>query len=192
MISVIIKKSNTFYNIFLANVNTIKGDNMLLYIIIFISKVLENSVATLRIIVVANGKKILGAILQGIVSIIWICVTGMVVINVLKDPFKIIAFALGSTVGSYLGSYIEEKIALGNKMLTIISRNKLEGQINNRIKSVKVISTHGYIQNKKINISYIIISRKKINKIISIIKDIDKNSLIISNNIVNLCPKQKK
>ena len=49
--------------------------------------------ATLRIIVVANGKKLLGAILQGLVALVWVCITGVVVTNILENPFKIIAFA---------------------------------------------------------------------------------------------------
>ena len=66
---------------------------MFLYIIIFLSKVVENMLATLRIIVVANGKKLLGAILQGLVALVWVCITGVVVTNILENPFKIIAFA---------------------------------------------------------------------------------------------------
>lgn len=80
------------------------------YLIIFIFKIVENSLSTLRIIVVANNKKLLGAILQGIISLIWIFSTGLVVINIQKDPLKIIAFTSGSIIGSYIGSIIEEKI----------------------------------------------------------------------------------
>ena len=77
---------------------------MLIYIFIFISKIIENALATLRFIVVANGKKLLGAFLNGIIALIWIFVTGIVIINVKEDPIKIIMFCLGSIVGSYLGS----------------------------------------------------------------------------------------
>lgn len=82
---------------------------MLIYIAIFFSKILENALSTLRLIVVSNGKKKLGALLQGIIALIWIFVTGVVIININKDIFKIIFFCLGSLVGSYLGSILEEK-----------------------------------------------------------------------------------
>ena len=80
-----------------------------LYIGIFISKVLELTLSTLRLILVTKGKKKTGALLQGIVALIWILVTGVVIIDIKKDLFKIVFFILGSTVGSYLGSLIEEK-----------------------------------------------------------------------------------
>lgn len=66
----------------------------MIYIGIFISKILENTLSTLRIIVVSNGKKKLGAILQGIVALIWIFVTGVVIININKDIFKVIFFVI--------------------------------------------------------------------------------------------------
>ena len=97
----------------------------MIYIGIFISKILENTLSTLRIIVVSNGKKKLGAILQGLVALIWIFVTGVVIIDINEDIVKIIFFVIGSIAGSYLGSLLEEKIALGTN-LVIIKSNKLD------------------------------------------------------------------
>ena len=161
---------------------------MFLYLIIFFSKVIENAVATLRIIVVANGKKILGAILQGIVSIVWICITGVVVVNILKDPFKIVAFALGSIVGSYLGSIMEERIALGNKMLIAISSANYEENITKKIREQKfaVTSTLGKGRDQEKVILFILVPRKKAKEVSSLLKNIDPNILIISENAFHI------
>ena len=91
--------------------------NIILYLIIFLAKTIELALGTLRLIVVANGKKKLGAILQGVIAVGWIYITGIVVTNINKDPLKVIAFALGSLFGSYIGSLIEEKMAMGSNML---------------------------------------------------------------------------
>lgn len=161
---------------------------MFLYIIIFLSKVVENMLATLRIIVVANGKKLLGAILQGLVALVWICVTGVVVTNILKDPFKIIAFALGSMVGSYLGGVLEEKIAIGKKLLLIIINNNNEEKIVKKIRenNFAVTSTIGKGKDNNKAILFSMIPRKQIKSIIKIIKSIDTDALIISQNAFNI------
>jgi len=52
-----------------------------MYLLIFSSKVIENALATLRLIVVANGKKLIGSFLNLIISIIWIISTSLVVQN---------------------------------------------------------------------------------------------------------------
>ena len=102
---------------------------MILYFLIFFSKIIENTLSTLRIIVVANGKKKLGAILQGIVALVWIFVTGVVIVDIGKDPIKVIFFCLGTIIGSYLGSIIEEKISIRNNTLVCIISNKYEKRI---------------------------------------------------------------
>ena len=65
---------------------------MWIYLAIFFSKIIENAVGTLRLIVVANGKKKLGALLQGIVALVWIFGTGIVIVDINKDIFKIVIF----------------------------------------------------------------------------------------------------
>ena len=161
---------------------------MFLYIIIFLSKVVENMLATLRIIVVANGKKLLGAILQGLVALVWVCITGVVVTNILENPFKIIAFALGSMVGSYLGGVLEEKIAIGKKLLLIIIDSNNEEKIVKKIRNnnLAVTSTKGKGKDNNKAILFCMIPRKQIKNIIKIIKSIDTNSLVISQNAFNI------
>lgn len=161
---------------------------MLLYIIIFIAKVIENAVGTLRLIVVANGKKVLGAILQGIIAIIWICVTGLVVTKITEDPFKIVAFALGSIVGSYLGSILEEKIALGNNLLMIIIEQRNEATLTQKIreKNYAVTVIDGKGKDTMRSILLVFLPRKSIKVITKLTNEIDNNSLILSENAFNI------
>ncbi len=149
---------------------------MLIYFFIFFSKIIENTLSTLRIIVVANGKKKLGALLQGIVALVWIFVTGIVITNINKDIFKIIFFVLGSIVGSYLGSIIEEKIALGYLIVMCITRKKYENEIKDKLKDYKIIT----LSQGDSTILHVFTKRKDANKIKNIISDIDKNATIIS------------
>ena len=161
---------------------------MLIYMAIFFSKIIENAVATLRLIVVANGKKKLGALLQGIVALVWIFVTGIVIVNINKDLFKVVFFVLGSIVGSYLGSIIEEKIALGMNMLICITKEKYEDKIKNKLNNYQITTICENDNNYSVLL--IVLKRKEINKISEILKSIDKDIIIISekaktiNNIV--------
>ena len=171
------------YNFFIFFNNNI-GDCMLIYITIFISKIIENTLSTLRLIVVSNGKKKLGAILNGIIALIWIFVTSIVIVNINKDPIKIIAFSIGSTFGSYLGSLLEEKLAMGSNMLMCIINKNYEDNIKNKLNNYKITT----ICEKDSNfiILLIFIKRSKIKYIINIIKSIDNNSIIFSEKAKNL------
>lgn len=155
-----------------------------IYLIIFISKITENALSTLRIILIANGKKILGAILQGLIALVWTFSTGLVVINVLEDPIKIIAFTLGSLIGSYIGSIIEEKLALGTNMITTVIKKELSNKIMTTLKKqgYEVIILNGKNQDKFKDILIIMVERKKRKEIIKLIKNIDKKATIIIEN----------
>ena len=161
---------------------------MLLYIAIFFSKIIENALSTLRLIVVANGKKKLGAILNGIVALVWIFVTGIVIIDVNKDLLKAVFFVIGSIVGSYLGSIIEEKIALGSNMLICITKEKNEKKIKNKLNDYQITTICE--KDNNYSVLLIVLKRKEILKITKILKRIDKDIIIISekaktiNNIV--------
>lgn len=145
----------------------------MIYLYIFISKILENTLATLRIIVVANGKKKLGALLQGMVATLWILVIGIIVTNINKDIFKIICFITGSIVGSYTGSVLEEKIALGNVLIIVKSNNI--NIIKKHYKKKKITTYSNYI--------CFITKRRKIKKVIKEITNLDKECKIITERI---------
>lgn len=161
---------------------------MLIYLAIFLCKIIENAIATLRLILVSNGKKKLGAILQGIVALVWIFGTGIVIVNINKDLFKIVVFIIGSIIGSYLGSIIEEKIALGSNMLICITKEKFENIIKKELNDYKITTICE--KNNNYSVLLIVLKRKEINKITNILKNIDKDIVIISekaktiNNIV--------
>ena len=146
----------------------ILGDYMI-YLGIFISKILENTLSTLRIIVVSNGKKKLGAILQGMVALIWIFVTGVVIININKDIFKIIFFIIGSIVGSYLGSLLEERIALGTNL--VIIKSKKINELKYMFKKYNIIIKDDYLM--------FLAKRKKTKDIVDKTLNIDFNSKVI-------------
>ena len=146
----------------------------MIYIIIFLCKVIENTLTTLRIILISSGKKLIGALIQGVVALIWIFSTSLVIIDIEKDLFKIVCFVLGSIIGSYFGSILEEKIALGTIMIIINS----DINLNNILSKYKVTTYNNY---------YIMTCKRKIkNKIIKEVKKINENATIINLRIKKL------
>ena len=123
------------------------------YLIIFLLKIVENTIATLRLIIVANGKKLLGAVLNFIMSIVWVISTSLVVQN-FKNILNILFFSLGCFVGSYLGSLIETKIGIGSNMLLINSCNS-----NEIINLLNKNNYKSYITND--NTIMVLVERKK-------------------------------
>lgn len=142
------------------------------YLIIFLLKIVENTIATLRLIIVANGKKLLGAVLNFIMSIVWVISTSLVVQN-FKNILNILFFSLGCFVGSYLGSLIETKIGIGSNMLLINSCNS-----NEIINLLNKNNYKSYITND--NTIMVLVERKKRKNILDLIYKVDSKAIIIS------------
>ena len=157
--------------------------NILIYMAIFVFKIIEDALATLRLIVVSNGKKKLGAILQFVVTLIWIILTGTVLMGLQKDVFKAIAFAFGALFGSYLGSVLEEKMALGTNVFMVEVNND---KANNLIKVLKN-ENFRISKIKSGNDGKIILMitgpRKQTNKVVSIIQKVDDKAIILSEKV---------
>lgn len=151
---------------------------MVTYILIFIAKITENCLSTLRLILVANGRKMIGAILQGVITLIWLWSAATVITNINDDIYKIIFFILGSFIGSYLGSLIEEKIAFGNNLL-MITMDKYKGyhliDIISDIYNVNILKE----DDSKL-IMLIIIPRKKRHNVVNLINLLDKDADIFT------------
>lgn len=151
------------------------------YFIIFSLKVIENALATLRLILVSNGKKLEGAILIFVTSIIWVLTAGMVIVNINEDIFKVLFFCLGSFVGSYVGSYIENKLALGsNLIICIIDKEELPIIDKLRDKGYGITTLPGYGKDSEKYVLLIFEKRKKRIEITNEIIELTNSCMIIS------------
>ena len=157
--------------------------NILIYISIFVFKIIEDALATLRLIVVSNGKKKLGAILQFVVTLIWIILTGTVLMGLQKDIFKAIAFAVGALFGSYLGSVLEEKMALGTNVFIVELNYKKALELIKILEEEKFQISKFRSSNQENVILMITGARKQTKKIVSTVKEIDKEAIILSEKV---------
>jgi len=162
--------------------------NILIYAGIFIFKAIEEALRTLHIIVVSNGKKWLGAVVQFFVAIIWLVVTGTVIVDIKEDPFKIVFYALGSLIGSFLGSELEEKIALGYIVLMVEVNNDISKPLTKRLKKSRfnIKSVRG--SKDETNLLMITAKRKKTDDVINIIRSFDKDAEIMTEKIKVINP----
>ena len=100
-----------------------------------------------------------------------------------KDIFKAIAFAFGALFGSYLGSVLEEKLALGTNIFMVEIDNSNADKLIYNLESEKFHTSKIKSGNDGNIILMIMGARKKTNKVVSIIRNIDKNAIILSEKV---------
>jgi len=89
------------------------------YILIFIARVADVTLSTIRTLMVVQGRKTQAAFIGFFEVIIYVVALGKVV-DSLNNPFNLLAYGLGFACGNYVGIMVENKIALGNLGAQII------------------------------------------------------------------------
>lgn len=92
---------------------------LLEYLLIFFARVCDVTLSTVRMILVVRGKRYPAAAIGLVEASIYITALGRVMRNI-DDPLKVLAYGLGFASGTLLGSWVEERLALGHVTLEVI------------------------------------------------------------------------
>ncbi|WML37837.1 DUF5698 domain-containing protein [Clostridium sp. OS1-26] len=153
---------------------------MLIYMFIFFAKIIEVSLMTIRTVLITRGEKLYGSLIGFIEVSIWLYVIGKVLVNIDKDPIKMVVYALGFTCGNYIGCILEEKLALGIVTINLISSEedgkKLAELLRDQQVGVTVVEAEGLKEDKKMLIAHV--KRKRKNEILRIIENSDIKAVI--------------
>ncbi len=145
-------------------------------VMIFIARIIDQTVGTLRLIFVSKGFKFLAPLLGFFESIIWLIAISQIIKN-LDNIACFIAYGIGFAVGNYVGIWLEEKISIGTVVIRIIPRSENTALIeklkesNFGFTSVDASGSMG-----KVKMIFSIIKRKDAKHLISIINEYNPNS----------------
>ncbi|WP_067542591.1 DUF2179 domain-containing protein [Algoriphagus sanaruensis] len=156
------------------------SDNLLNYIImpllIFVARIGDVSINTLRIMFMMNGKKNIVPILGFFEAMIWLLAIGQIFQNV-NNPLSYIAYAGGFATGTYVGMTLDEKLALGRVLVRVITPHPLPDLIefmkekNYRFTNVGAEGRYG-----KVNLLFTVMKRDQLQEYISKVKEIDEKA----------------
>ena len=100
------------------------GESIWIYVFIFFGKIIEVSIGTLRLILISRGERNIGTVVAVVEMTIWIFVTGTVLTGFQSDMMKVIVFVAAFALGIFMGSWLEEKLAIGLSQLQVIVNDK--------------------------------------------------------------------
>lgn len=100
---------------------------ILLPLLIFLARVADVSMETIRVVYISRGIKYLAPIIAFFEIIIWLLAME-VVLKDLSNFLNFFAYALGFATGTYVGLVIEEKLSIGMVILRIITTDEASGE----------------------------------------------------------------
>jgi uncharacterized protein YebE (UPF0316 family) len=144
---------------------------VILPLLIFTARIFDVTIGTMRIILVARGKKAIAPLLGFFEVLIWIIAISQIMEN-LSNWVTFIAYAAGFATGNYVGMLLEEKLAMGIvgvRIITAKSADNLIGMLKDQGYSLTYTEAHG--REEEVHIIFITIKRTKLKKLISLIHE---------------------
>ncbi len=149
---------------------------LILPLLVFLARIIDVSIGTLRIIFVSKGLKNFAAILGFFESLIWLLAVTQVMQN-LNSWQTYVAFALGFAAGNYVGVALEERIAIGNMLIRVITRKEADELVNVLWQAgYGVTSVDALGESGPVKLIFTIAKRKNLAKILAIIKKYNPNA----------------
>lgn len=144
---------------------------VLLPLLIFVARIFDVTIGTLRIIFLSKGKKLLVPIFGFFEVLIWIIAIGKIMQNA-DSWISYVAYAGGFAAGNYIGLVIEEKLAMGTVVLRIIaqrSAHELAASLREKGFGITLVDAQGATGN--VNILFTTIQRSDIKNVVSVINE---------------------
>ena len=139
-------------------------------VLIFVARILDVSLGTVRVIFVSKGFKYLAPLVGFFEVLIWLLAIVRIMKN-LENPACYIAYAGGFAMGNYIGIIIAERLSLGFVIMRVITQKDASELISTLIsRKYGVTSIDGRGAQGKVQVIFTIIPRKEIVNVIGIVK----------------------
>ena len=148
------------------HLNTDIVNYVLLPLFIFLARIFDVSLGTLRIIFVTKGMRSVAPFVGFFEVLIWLLAISRIMQD-LDNWVSYIAYAGGFATGNFVGMYLEERLAIGHEMIRVITRKDATSLIEKLrdmgygVTSVKAEGIEG-----EVAIIYIIARRRMIGEVL--------------------------
>lgn len=154
---------------------------VLVCLIICAAKIVEISIQSLKTCMMVKGQRLKAAGLGFIECAIWGLVISTIIGTLGDNLFLLLFYCIGYATGLFLGSTIEGKIALGTSNLELIanddSTKKIVEYLKENGRGYTVLD--GYGSTEKMNMIFIVLPRRDMNKTLKDIRKICDNKVFV-------------
>ena len=138
--------------------------------LIFIARVVDVSLGTVRVIFVSRGLKYLAPVVGFFEILIWLLAMGQIMKN-LSNPACYIASAGGFAMGNYVGIAIAEKLSLGVVLIRGgTKRNALPLVERLQEDGYGVTSVDGHGSRGQVKVVFTVVARRQVSDVVHLIR----------------------
>lgn len=150
---------------------------LILPLMIFLARIADVSLGTIRIIFVSKGMKKVAPLIGFFEILIWLLAISRIFQD-LDNWIAYIAYAGGFAAGNFFGMLLEERLAIGHEMIRVVTKREA-GELVEALKGkgfgVTSIKAHGV--EGEVGVIFIIVKRSLVKNVLAIINDYNPRAL---------------
>lgn len=157
------------------------GMMLLTGVLIFLARVADVSMGTMRTLFTVQGR-MGAAFFLGLIEVtIWIYVISAVVAELQNAPILVVFYAFGFSTGNVTGIWLEKKLAIGHVILRLLTaQHGVEMTNSIRELGFRVTEFQGQGRRGPVSELYVVCERRDLNKIMRCAQAIDPNVFYIT------------
>jgi len=151
---------------------------IILPLLIFLARILDVSIGTLRLIFVSKGFKFYAPILGFFEVIIWLLAIGQIMQH-LDNFMCYLAYGLGFATGNYIGIYLDEKLSIGTVLVRVVPKKDTTNLIKHmreREFGASLVDIEG--MTGKLKMIFAIVKRKNLKELLGLIQEHNPHAFI--------------
>ena len=142
----------------------------LLPLMIFVARVADVTMGTVRVIFVSRGMKYVAPLVGFVEILIWLMAIGHTMQN-LTNPACYVAYAAGFAMGNFVGISIAERLSLGVVMIRVITAQDALPLLERlKTENYGVTSIDGHGTSGQVKVVFTLVPRREVPRVVGLIK----------------------
>src|SRR5262245_37333051 len=150
--------------------------------LIVLARITDVTLDTIHTVAVVQGRRVFAAVVGFFEAVVYICAVAKVLLN-MDHPVYALAYGLGFASGTFLGITIEQRLAFGHQLVTLVTHKGAELVKALRAAGYRLAEVKGHTRDGDLTILYVEIPRRQAQKLIATASAVDDSCFCILNDV---------
>ncbi len=152
------------------------------FCLIVLARITDVTLDTIRTVAIVQGRRVFAAVLGFFESVIYISAIAKVLLN-MNHPVYALAYGIGFASGTFLGITIEQHLAFGDQLVTLVTRKGLDVANALRTAGYRFVQVKGHSADGDLELLYVEVPRRQAQKLIRKARTADDGCFCIVNEV---------
>ena len=160
----------------------VNTESLLLALVVFTARVFDVSLGTLRSVMIIREKRLVACLIAFVEALVWVFAVSKVLSD-LSEPLPAFAFALGFSIGTFVGMSIQQLLKLGEQVVRVFTTAGEIVSATLRAQGFRVTEFMGRGRDGEVSLLFVQVRRRDVKKVLGIARKNDARCYLVVDDI---------